>query len=138
LGGEESTAGAINTEEDVPLVHTRKEDLVWFYLTVFVAPLAVLALGFFITRKRATRADAGPSQPAPDNAKRHDDDDDDDENPEPPSSTQALHKGPELLDTPDRAPPEDAAPDAPSQAGDTELTTAAPSLSWDDDTEDKK
>jgi hypothetical protein len=43
--------------------HTRKEDVVWFYGSVFAMPMLVLGLGFFMTRKRRgarrAQADAG-------------------------------------------------------------------------------
>jgi hypothetical protein len=60
LGGEERITGQVASEEDVPVEHTRKQDLWWFYLSIFAAPTLVLAIGFFATRKRrsARRAPA--------------------------------------------------------------------------------
>jgi hypothetical protein len=64
LGGEERISGAVSNEEDVPISHTRKQDLVWFYLSIFVAPLLVLALGFVMTRRRR-RARKAPVKSVP-------------------------------------------------------------------------
>ena len=52
LGGEERFSGAVSSEEDVPVAHTRKQDAVWFYLSVFLVPAAVLGVGLATTRKR--------------------------------------------------------------------------------------
>lgn len=52
LGGEEALAGAVNTEEDTPVTHTRKQDLAWFYSSIFAAPALVLGIGFAMTRRR--------------------------------------------------------------------------------------
>lgn len=51
LGGEESFAGEVNTEEDVKIEHTQKKDLVWFYSTIFGAPALVLGLGLTFSRR---------------------------------------------------------------------------------------
>ncbi len=51
LGGEESFAGEVNTEEDVPIQHTQQKDLIWFYATIFGAPALVLGLGLFFSRR---------------------------------------------------------------------------------------
>ena len=53
LLGEESFAGQVSSEADVPISHTRKQDVVWFYTTTFVVPLAVLGVGFLVTRRRS-------------------------------------------------------------------------------------
>jgi hypothetical protein len=63
LGGEESFAGEVNSEEDVRIEHTRQEDLVWFYSTIFGFPALVLGGGLLLAqrrrrRKRAPRAAA--------------------------------------------------------------------------------
>ena len=55
LMGDESFAGAITSETDVPISHTRKQDVIWFYSTIFVVPGLVLALGFVVTRRRKHR-----------------------------------------------------------------------------------
>jgi hypothetical protein len=54
LLGEEQLQGSTNSELDVPMTRTRKEDSVWFYGTTFLAPVLVLALGF-VVRRRTSR-----------------------------------------------------------------------------------
>ncbi|NBD08031.1 motility-associated ABC transporter substrate-binding family protein [Corallococcus silvisoli] len=56
LSGEEALSGVTTSEEDVPIQHTRSQDVAWFYATVFGVPVAVLAVGFFVTRRRGRRA----------------------------------------------------------------------------------
>jgi hypothetical protein len=51
LVGEESFSGPPNTEEDVRIQHTKQEDLVWFYASIFGAPGLVLAAGVFVSRR---------------------------------------------------------------------------------------
>ena len=78
LRGEERFSGAASSEEDMPVAHTRKEDLVWFYLSIFAVPAFVVGCGFLMTRRRkrrvggksgpATRTGSGPpptDQPSP-------------------------------------------------------------------------
>ncbi len=48
LGGEEEFAGEVVSEEDVPILHTRSEDVAWFYAIIFGAPTAVMATGVFV------------------------------------------------------------------------------------------
>ncbi|WP_224372936.1 DUF4350 domain-containing protein [Hyalangium versicolor] len=60
LTGEEAISGAVSSEEDVPIQHTREQDVVWFWATVLVAPAMVLGAGFFVTRRRGRRAPAVP------------------------------------------------------------------------------
>ncbi len=55
LGGEESFAGEVNNEEDVPIEHTQQKDLVWFYATIFGAPALVLGLGLTYSRRSRQR-----------------------------------------------------------------------------------
>ncbi|MCA9592656.1 MAG: Gldg family protein [Myxococcales bacterium] len=55
LGGEESFAGEVNSEEDVSIEHTKEKDLVWFYGTIFGAPALVLALGLTFARRSRKR-----------------------------------------------------------------------------------
>ena len=45
LGREEAFAGEVVSEEDVPVLHTRSEDVAWFYAIIFGAPALVLAGG---------------------------------------------------------------------------------------------
>jgi hypothetical protein len=52
--GDSDLIGDISNEEDVKLVHTRKEDVIWFNATVFVMPLLTLLFGFVATRRRKT------------------------------------------------------------------------------------
>jgi hypothetical protein len=52
LMGEESFAGQLSSEADVPISHTRKQDVAWFYSSIFVAPGVVLAMGFLVTRRK--------------------------------------------------------------------------------------
>jgi hypothetical protein len=51
LGGEESFAGEISSEEDIRIEHTKKEDLLWFYATIFGAPALVFGVGLAISRR---------------------------------------------------------------------------------------
>jgi hypothetical protein len=52
---DDAAAGAIDTDDDVPIVHTRDGDAAWFYGTTFVAPLAVLLVGLLMVRMRRRR-----------------------------------------------------------------------------------
>jgi ABC-type uncharacterized transport system len=52
LLGEESFAGQISSEADIPISHTRKQDVGWFYSSIFVVPGLVLGLGAIVTRRR--------------------------------------------------------------------------------------
>jgi hypothetical protein len=53
LTRDEDIAGDIETEEDVKIVHTRDEDQLWFWGTVFLVPLMVLGVGVLsIFRRR--------------------------------------------------------------------------------------
>jgi hypothetical protein len=56
LLGEEELAGTVSNEEDVPLRHTRQQDVVWFYSAVLLAPALVLGAGFLVTRRRRRRS----------------------------------------------------------------------------------
>jgi ABC-type uncharacterized transport system len=55
LLGDEALAGEVSSEVDVPVAHTRKQDVIWFYSTIFLAPLAALGLGTVVTRRRRGR-----------------------------------------------------------------------------------
>jgi hypothetical protein len=63
LMGDESFAGVTSTEADVPITHTRKQDVVWFYGTIFLVPALVVGAGFTVTRG-ARRKKRRPSSPA--------------------------------------------------------------------------
>lgn len=52
LTGDEATAGTVEKEVDAPLEHTRGQDVVWFYSTVFVVPGLVLAAGYAVNRRK--------------------------------------------------------------------------------------
>lgn len=65
LGGEERTAGRINNEEDVAIVHTRKQDLAWFYGSVVLAPAFVVAFGLAFTRRGRRARLRKPLEPKP-------------------------------------------------------------------------
>ena len=69
LLGDESLAGEIATEVDVSVEHTRKQDVLWFYSTVFAAPAIVLGIGLLVTRRRrrgtASGATTGNREDAP-------------------------------------------------------------------------
>jgi len=52
LGGEERFAGDIKNEEDVKIDHSKSEDVVYFYLTLILAPLLVLGLGLMVNTFR--------------------------------------------------------------------------------------
>jgi hypothetical protein len=62
LAGDERLAGTINNEEDVPVRHTRKQDVAWFYASVFAAPALLLGIGYAV-RRRASRRKAAPTPP---------------------------------------------------------------------------
>jgi len=64
LVGEEHVLAPIQTEEDIPIEHTRDEDKVWFYATSFGMPLPLIVMGAFLSRRR--RGGRRPSpKPAP-------------------------------------------------------------------------
>ena len=52
LLGDEAISGEINSEADVPLAHTHKQDVFWFYSTIFLAPLLTLGIGSLVMRRR--------------------------------------------------------------------------------------
>lgn len=52
LLGDEAIAGTTNAEVDAPIQRSRKSDLFWFYSTIFLAPAAVVAAGYFASRRR--------------------------------------------------------------------------------------
>jgi hypothetical protein len=72
LVGEESFAGEQTTEEDQRIEHTKSEDAVWFYTSIFGAPALVLGLGLLVGRRRRASGKstgsvkkAATPQPAP-------------------------------------------------------------------------
>lgn len=52
LGREEAFAGAVVSEEDVPILHTRAENVIWFYAIIFGAPTLVLGAGLSVLGRR--------------------------------------------------------------------------------------
>jgi hypothetical protein len=66
LMGDEALAGVASTEADVPITHTRKQDVIWFYSTIFLAPALVIGAGLLVNRnsKRRRRAGASVTPPA--------------------------------------------------------------------------
>jgi hypothetical protein len=52
LGREEDLAGETSSEADIPLRHTRAEDVAWFYSIILGAPTLVLLLGLVGVRRR--------------------------------------------------------------------------------------
>ncbi|HVV49325.1 MAG TPA: Gldg family protein [Polyangia bacterium] len=68
LMGDEAFTGITSTEADVPIAHTRKQDTVWFYGTIFLGPALVLLAGVMVTRgarRKGRRArPPGPTGPA--------------------------------------------------------------------------
>ncbi len=80
LGGEESFSGAISSEEDVAIVHTKNEDQIWFYTTILVIPSIVLGGGLLLTRRRRRKKPAAsPRRPAAAEAPVDEPDDEDEE-----------------------------------------------------------
>jgi hypothetical protein len=62
LMGDEAFSGQTSTEADVKITHTRKQDVIWFYATVFLAPALVIGAGVAVTRGKRRRK--SPSRPA--------------------------------------------------------------------------
>ena len=56
LIGEEEIVGPPESEEDVPIEHTRDEDKIWFYATSFGVPLPLLGVGVWVATRRKRRA----------------------------------------------------------------------------------
>jgi hypothetical protein len=67
LMGDEAFSGQTSTEADVKITHTRKQDVVWFYSTIFLAPALVIGAGVLVTRKtrRKRRQEKGGKPAAP-------------------------------------------------------------------------
>ncbi len=55
LVGEERAGGVATSEEDVPVAHTRGDDALWYYGTVFAVPLGVLVAGVLTRWGRGRR-----------------------------------------------------------------------------------
>lgn len=52
LGREEEFSGEVVSEADVPIVHTRAENVIWFYSIIWGAPLLVLGAGLLVLYRR--------------------------------------------------------------------------------------
>jgi hypothetical protein len=67
LMGDETFSGQTSTEADVKITHTRKQDVAWFYSTIFLAPALVIGAGVMVTRKsrRGRRQQKRGGPPAP-------------------------------------------------------------------------
>ena len=52
LVDDEETAGTVESEKDVPVVHREDEDTIWFYGTSIIIPIIVLSAGLLISRKK--------------------------------------------------------------------------------------
>jgi len=59
LAGDEKFAGDVSSEEDVRIEHTKKEDVVLFYATIFAVPALVLGGGLGYTWRRRRRSGGG-------------------------------------------------------------------------------
>jgi hypothetical protein len=55
LVGDESIIGEVTNENDIPIVHTKKQDQVWFYGSAFLAPAIVLGIGFLVVGRKRGR-----------------------------------------------------------------------------------
>ncbi len=67
LAGDEAYTGLTNVETDVPITHTRKQDVVWFYSSIFLMPVLVILLGLLVTRRRRRQNKATPIVSSPSN-----------------------------------------------------------------------
>jgi ABC-type uncharacterized transport system len=67
LMGDEAYTGITSTEADTPISHTRKQDVGWFYGTIFLGPALVIAAGLGVTRrgrrKKGQQRRGGPAAP---------------------------------------------------------------------------
>jgi hypothetical protein len=50
LIGDEAIAAEVAQETDLPIVHTKREQKLWFHLTVFAVPLCIMAIGLLYAR----------------------------------------------------------------------------------------
>jgi hypothetical protein len=65
LIGDEAFTGQTNTETDVPITHTRKQDVAWFYSSIFLMPAVVVGLGLIVTRRRRRQKPAAAVKSSP-------------------------------------------------------------------------
>jgi hypothetical protein len=71
LVGDEAFTGAIASEADVPITHTRKQDVVWFYSSIFLVPALVLGVGTLVTRRTRRKGGGARKRPAAGGAPRN-------------------------------------------------------------------
>lgn len=55
LSGDEDQIGTVESEKDIPIVHRKDRDALWFYGTSFAAPALVFMLGLLVTRRQPRR-----------------------------------------------------------------------------------
>ncbi len=60
LVGEEAFMGKMSSEEDVRILHTKDQDVVWFYATIFAVPAVVLGIGIGYNKLRGRRTAKRP------------------------------------------------------------------------------
>ncbi|HET6279469.1 MAG TPA: Gldg family protein [Polyangia bacterium] len=65
LLGEEGYIGTTSDEADVPISHTRKQDVAWFYSSIFLTPALLIGLGLVVTRRTRSRKRSAPPPAAP-------------------------------------------------------------------------
>ena len=58
LVGDEETAGEVDTDKDVPIVHRKEQDALWFYGTSLIVPALVLVAGLWGTSKKRGKRSA--------------------------------------------------------------------------------
>jgi hypothetical protein len=51
-----NTAGAVESEEDVRIQHSKGRELLVFHGSIYLAPLLILGLGFVANRRKRGRA----------------------------------------------------------------------------------
>jgi hypothetical protein len=56
LVGSDVLAVAVLPDEEMPIVHERSEDRLWFYATSFAMPAAIFALGLTLARRRTHKS----------------------------------------------------------------------------------
>ena len=50
-----NTSGALESEEDVRIQHSKSRELVVFHSSIYLAPALILMLGFFVNRRKKGR-----------------------------------------------------------------------------------
>jgi hypothetical protein len=59
LRDDDKSAAGVTSSEDVRIMHTRDEDKLWFYGTVFFVPAILMTIGFVLVRTRKARPRKG-------------------------------------------------------------------------------